>query len=518
MLDALDLLTLHAPAGNGQVNEPADIAALDASLRRIEAYTPPPEYAAEPQRYPTAPLIRALEGFREQNGLKIDGYANPGGPTERAINNRLLAKPRGAGLLFDPPAPLAGTVGNGFDNRPADVAAVQRLLGAAGDLPEDPFDRPRGYIDESTTRAIQSYQRKAGLADDGWLAPNGEIERALRAAAADLARAKAGDWLEFADRAGRAQARLSATPENRLLASGRRTNGLDRHPDLDTNAEPEGAITPVQSRGALGRIPAPAPPWIGVDPETDEITPGSPADLLRRFFDSAGRYRGRLMLPGISRRESLPETDRSGGRTILVPPRVPDEPFRGPDPAKPPLDPKLTRPSPYPSESPHKPEPERIVPPRIDPRDHVESYPDQSDEIRTMPNVLKMEEDAKIFSDRSREDYVRRYREWWGREGAAVHAQTEADRKRLVSPAESFIWQNLEPHRGRTKTNGLSGRDKRFYEYDYGKSHPAQIEVYDAEGYHLMAINPVTGAIVHGPVKGRTIPIKKSESNEIRFG
>ncbi|MBL8663036.1 MAG: hypothetical protein JNM29_09430, partial [Candidatus Odyssella sp.] len=155
MRDPLDLLTLHAPAGNGQANDPADIAALDASLRRIEAYTPPPEYAAEPQRYPTAPMIRALERFQERHGLKIDGYANPGGPTERAINNRLLAKPRGAGLLFDPPAPLGGTVGNGFDNRPGDVATVQRLLGATGDLPEDPFDRPRGYIDENTTNAIK---------------------------------------------------------------------------------------------------------------------------------------------------------------------------------------------------------------------------------------------------------------------------------------------------------------------------------------------------------------------------
>ena len=107
---------------------------------------------------------------------------------------------------------LHAPAGNGFDNRPGDVATVQRLLGATGDLPEDPFDRPRGYIDENTTNAIKGFQRRAGLADDGWLAPNGETERALHGAAADLARAKGGDWLEFADRAGRAQARLSVTP------------------------------------------------------------------------------------------------------------------------------------------------------------------------------------------------------------------------------------------------------------------------------------------------------------------
>jgi hypothetical protein len=36
-LDELDLLSLNAPAGNGQTNDPADIAALDNSLRRIDA-------------------------------------------------------------------------------------------------------------------------------------------------------------------------------------------------------------------------------------------------------------------------------------------------------------------------------------------------------------------------------------------------------------------------------------------------------------------------------------------------
>ena len=87
----------------------------------------------------------------------MDGYANPNGPTERAINNRLLEKPKGAGLLFDPPAPLAGTVGNGFENRRGDVATVQRILGALDHLPEDPFDQPHEFIDENTTGAIKAF-------------------------------------------------------------------------------------------------------------------------------------------------------------------------------------------------------------------------------------------------------------------------------------------------------------------------------------------------------------------------
>ena len=172
-------------------------------LAGIGAYAPPLEYADNAQRYATEPMIDALERYQEQNGLKIDGVANPGGPTERSINNRLLGKPRGVGLLYDPPEPIAATVGNGFENRREDVASVQRRLGALGFLPEDPFDRPLGFIDERTTNGTRAFQRAEALADDGWLAPGGETEQALEDAVADLARANGNDWFAFAQRAGR---------------------------------------------------------------------------------------------------------------------------------------------------------------------------------------------------------------------------------------------------------------------------------------------------------------------------
>ncbi len=209
MIDDLDLLYLQAPVGKGQENNPDDIEALDGRLRKVGAYAPPPEYADSPQRYATEPMIDALERFQEQNGLKIDAVAKPGGPTERAINNALLKKPRGAGLLYDPPTALAGTVGNGFENRREDVISVQRRLGALNYLPEDPFDKPHGFIDENTTNGIKEFQRAKRLVEDGRLAPRGETERALDGAVADLARAKAGEWFSFLERAGRAQESLS---------------------------------------------------------------------------------------------------------------------------------------------------------------------------------------------------------------------------------------------------------------------------------------------------------------------
>lgn len=183
-----DLLNLKGAVGRGQENHEEDVFSTDAALRQIGAYEPPPEYASEPQRYITEPVVNALESVQEQNGLKIDGYAEPGGPTERAINNALLRKPRGAGLLHDFNMSIADTVGNGFKNAPRDVETVKRALGGLGYLPEDPFDRPSGFIEETTTAAIRGFQGDNGLKIDGWLRPGGETEAALKSAADRLSR------------------------------------------------------------------------------------------------------------------------------------------------------------------------------------------------------------------------------------------------------------------------------------------------------------------------------------------
>jgi hypothetical protein len=200
-----DLLNLKRGVGRGQENGEDDVLATDNALREIGAYTPPPEYADEPQSYTTGPMVEALEKYQEQNRLKIDGYAKPGGPTERAINNSLLGKPRGAGLLHDFEMSVGDTVGNGFENEPRDVRTVKRALGGLGYLPEDPFDRPSGFIEESTTKAIKRFQDNNRLAVDGWIGPGGETEAALQQAVDRLARVKRSDWLAYQRRAPSAE-------------------------------------------------------------------------------------------------------------------------------------------------------------------------------------------------------------------------------------------------------------------------------------------------------------------------
>jgi hypothetical protein len=380
----LDLLLLGAPAGNGRQNNPDDIEALDGALRQVGAYAPPPEYAGGPQRYATEPMIGALERFQEQNGLKIDGYAEPGGPTERAINNRLLGKPKGAGLLFEPPPALSGTVGNGFANKREDVAAVQRMLGALDYMPEHPFDRPAGFIDERTTEATRRFQRDRGLAPDGWMAPGGETETALRSSIADLARASARDWFDFAGRAGKTQANLIDRLDLRTPPAPAAHVTVDRHEGESDGAPPR--IEPVNwapDRNWRGRAEMGGPRGYGGgsysrSAPTPPSSPGlSLAQLIAAAIAAAGASRTASESPG-------------SDRTEYIPPHVPNEPFRGPDPLNPPLKPHEVRPAPSPSEPPDKvPNKEEIVPPRLDPREYIEILPDQSELTAQLPIIVE---------------------------------------------------------------------------------------------------------------------------------
>lgn len=202
------LLKLSGSVGPSQQNDERDVAAFDNALREIGAYAPPVEYADQPQRYLTEPVVDATRSFQEQNGLRVDGYAEPKGETERAINNRLLEKPRGAGLLHDFDMSLGGTVGSGFRNDERDVKVVKRALGALGYMPEDAFDEPSGFIDDRADRAIRGFQDDQGLRVDGWMRPAGPTETALRTAVGDLSKAMGPAWERYDRRAQRHESLL----------------------------------------------------------------------------------------------------------------------------------------------------------------------------------------------------------------------------------------------------------------------------------------------------------------------
>ncbi len=203
MAQYLDLLSLTSPVGSGQPNRPDDVEALDEALRRGAVYVPPAHFPA-PVRYITGEMIDGIEKFQEQNGLKSDRVVNPGGPTERAINNILLNKPQGASLFVDPIKPLSADVGNGRSNAVEDIRSVRRGLGALEYLPEDPFDNPPGSIDGPFLRALRKFQTDNGLTPDGWAARGGETEAMLRENLSGLEQQRSEEWGDYWSRAAKA--------------------------------------------------------------------------------------------------------------------------------------------------------------------------------------------------------------------------------------------------------------------------------------------------------------------------
>ncbi|GAA3368519.1 hypothetical protein GCM10020367_07190 [Streptomyces sannanensis] len=64
------------------------------------------------------------------------------------------------------------------------------------------------------------------------------------------------------------------------------------------------------------------------------------------------------------------------------------------------------------------------------------------------------------------------------------------------------FWKGLKSHKGKTKTNGKTGKNKRYYEWDYTHG---DVEVYDSKGNHLGSADPMGGKIYKPRVNGRKI-------------
>jgi len=75
----------------------------------------------------------------------------------------------------------------------------------------------------------------------------------------------------------------------------------------------------------------------------------------------------------------------------------------------------------------------------------------------------------------------------------------------MASKSDSGVWRDLKPYRGSVKTNGISGKKRRYYEWDHTHN---DIEVYDKNGEHLGSIDSVTGEDTKDPVEGRDIKKK----------
>jgi putative cytotoxic protein len=64
------------------------------------------------------------------------------------------------------------------------------------------------------------------------------------------------------------------------------------------------------------------------------------------------------------------------------------------------------------------------------------------------------------------------------------------------------FWKGLRAYRKAIRTNGLSGKAKRYYVWDHTHG---DVEVFDRYGRHLGTANPHTGQMIKPPVKGRSL-------------
>lgn len=80
---------LHEPMGTNYVVTPSDIMNTKRALNQLGYYDVPPERGIDD--WTDHAMFDGIRRFQKSNGLKVDGFMRPGGPTENAINRRLLS-------------------------------------------------------------------------------------------------------------------------------------------------------------------------------------------------------------------------------------------------------------------------------------------------------------------------------------------------------------------------------------------------------------------------------------------
>lgn len=170
---------LKSPVGNGRDNDPADVVAVKRALEHL-GLMQRPSYGLT--GFIDRETDTVLRRFQRDRGLGVDGYARPGGPTERNLNGALAGAqpPRLDGRART--VPIADGVGRGEPNEPEDVRAVQQAMAALGRVRIDRTAPPNGVADRQLVEALEAFQRENGLKEDGIVLPGGPTQVALRAA------------------------------------------------------------------------------------------------------------------------------------------------------------------------------------------------------------------------------------------------------------------------------------------------------------------------------------------------
>jgi peptidoglycan hydrolase-like protein with peptidoglycan-binding domain len=313
------VLSLSGGVGDGEENASDNVHALDETLRHANPAYRPADYP-QPQRYIHGPLVDGVRDFQKRHELPETGRVRPGDDTEAAINNRLLNKPRGAGLLTAPYAPIRREVGDGRANDSADVVNVKRAIAAIGYGAEHPRDKPNDWVGDDFFAAIRQFQQASNLTPDGWLAPGGETETAVRRELAALAARLAPAWRAYVARAQRA-GKIALAPAMEMADGGigrfdasdaiadESSEGISTAPRIVTVKQPSAGSSTGQSGSSRTGTP-------NVPPAArDYRTPQDHRPQRKETFDPRnymGNRSGEPIIP--------PERSRRDGETSFVNP------------------------------------------------------------------------------------------------------------------------------------------------------------------------------------------------------
>nr|BDD47279.1 hypothetical protein 3 [bacterium] len=80
---------------------------------------------------------------------------------------------------------IVSTIGEDGENAPEDVARVEMMLEATGDMDLRPSEGPTGYFGQRLLEAISQFQKRMGLTPTGFVRPGDSTHRALVAKSAD---------------------------------------------------------------------------------------------------------------------------------------------------------------------------------------------------------------------------------------------------------------------------------------------------------------------------------------------
>jgi hypothetical protein len=86
---------LKQPMGKNYTVAPVDIVNTKAALTQLGYYRPPNEIGIQP--WTDEAMFNGIMQFQKDNGLKVDGFMRPGGPTEGYINQHLAIAGEGRG-------------------------------------------------------------------------------------------------------------------------------------------------------------------------------------------------------------------------------------------------------------------------------------------------------------------------------------------------------------------------------------------------------------------------------------